>query len=154
MKVYQLAVALIALVVVREIAGDLLMRTTGLPVVANFGGLVIASFFAGWLAGVISKLGPSNGQLWGLAALGVIAAIGIGFMQGASFLAPVVVIMALLFTPLSYFCLLLGARLAEVGTDVKPSHQEDHPVASREASGTSAEDSTAAPERPSQDRLG
>jgi hypothetical protein len=138
MKIYQLAFALIALVVVREIAGDLLMRVSGLGVLANFGGLVIASFLAGWLAGVISKLGPSYGQLWGLAALGVIAAIGIGFMQGVSFLAPAVVIMLLLYIPLSYFCLLLGARLAEVGTEVKPHHQEDHSGSGRDASDTSA----------------
>jgi hypothetical protein len=139
MKVYQLAFALIALVVLREVAGDILMRLTGLAVLANLGGLAIASFFAGWLAGAISKLGPSYGQLWGLAAVGVIASIAIDVMQGVSYLAPAVLIMLLLNIPLSYVCLLLGARVAEAGTKVPPRHQADDPGSGVETSDTSAD---------------
>ena len=108
MKLYQLGIALIALVVVREVAGDILMLVTRLAGLANFGGLIIGSFLAGWLAGSISELGPSCGQLKGLAALGVIAAIAIGFLKGVSFLALAVVFMLVIYTPLSYFCLLLA----------------------------------------------
>ncbi len=68
MKLWQLAITLIVLIVLREVSGDLLMRLTGLAALANFGGLAIGSFFSGWLAGAISKLGPSDGQRWSLAA--------------------------------------------------------------------------------------
>jgi hypothetical protein len=73
MKFDHLALTFIALVILRDVAGDLLMLLTGLPILANFGGLAIASFFAGLFAGTISELGPSYGELKGLAALGVIA---------------------------------------------------------------------------------
>jgi hypothetical protein len=126
MKLWQLAITLIVLIVLREVSGDLLIRLTGLPVLANFGGLAIGSFFAGWLSGAISELGPSHGQLWSFAALGASAAIGSGFMQGVNFLAMVVVVMLLINIPLSYGCLLLGAHLAEPRTKAPPPPlQED-----------------------------
>jgi hypothetical protein len=134
MKLWQLAITLIVLIVLREVSGDLLIRLTGLPVLANFGGLAIGSFFSGWLAGAISKLGPSYGQLWGLAALGVIAAIGIGIMQGSNFLAVAVVFMLLINIPLSYGCLLLGAYVAEPRTKIPPPPLKEHGLGSdREA---------------------
>jgi hypothetical protein len=154
MKVYQLAIALIALVLLREGAGDVLMLITGLAALANLGGLAIASFFAGWLAGAISELGPSYGQLKGLAAVGVIASIAIGVMKGVSCLPLAVPLMLLFYIPLSYLFLLLGARVAEVGIDVPPRHQEDNLGSGRQASDISAENSTAFPARPSQDRTG
>ena len=134
MKLWQLAVTLIVLIVLREVSGDLLMRLTGLAVLANFGGLAIGSFFSGWLAGAFSEHGPSDGQRWSLAALGVIAAIGIGFMQGAKFLAVAVVFMLLINIPLSYGCLLFGAHLAEPRTKIPPPpFQEDSLGSEREA---------------------
>ncbi len=154
MKVYQLAIALIALVGFREVAGYILIRTFGLAGLANLGGLAIASFFAGWLAGAISKLGPSYGQLTGLAAVGVVASIAIDVMQGTNYLPPAVLLMLILHIPLSYVGLLFGARVAEIGTDVPPRHQEDNSGSGREALDTSAEDSTPRPARPSQDRSG
>jgi hypothetical protein len=125
MKLWQLAITLIVLIVLREGSGNVLMRLTGLPALANFGGLAIGSFFAGWLAGAISKLGPSRGQLWSFAALGVIAAIGIGFLQGANFLAAAVVFMLLINIPLSYGCLLLGAYVAEPRMKIPPPPPEE-----------------------------
>jgi hypothetical protein len=130
MKLWQLAITLIALIVLREVSGDLLMRLTGLGVLANFGGLAIGSFFSGWLAGAISKLGPSYGQLWSLAALGAIAAIGIGFVQGTNFLAVAVVFMLLINIPLSYGCLLLGAYVAEPRTKIPPPRLEEDSLGS------------------------
>ncbi len=130
MKIWQLAITLIVLIVLREVSGNLLMRLTGLAVLANFGGLAIGSFFSGWLAGAISELGPSRGQLWSLAALGVIAAIGIGFIQGANFLAVAVVFMVLINIPLSYGCLLLGAHVAEPRTKIQPPPLEEDSLGS------------------------
>jgi hypothetical protein len=124
MKLWQLAITLIVLIVVREVSGDLIMRLTGLGLLANFGGLAIGSFFAGWLSGAISELGPSHGQLWSFAALGAIAAIGIGFIQGANFLALAVVFMLLINIPLSYGCLLIGAHLAEPRVQIPPPPQD------------------------------
>ena len=135
MKLWQLAVTLIVLIVLREVSGDLLMKLTGLAVLANFGGLAIGSFFSGWLAGAISELGPSDGQLWSLAALGVIAAIGIGLIQGVNFLAVAVVFMLIINIPLSFGCLLLGARVAEPPTKIPPPpFQEDSLGSDREPS--------------------
>ena len=140
MKAYQLAIAFIALVGFREAAGYTLIRLSGWAVLANLGGLAIASFFAGWLAGVISKLGPSYGQLTGLAAGGVVASIVIDLTQGANYLPPAVLLMLILQIPLSYVCLLLGAHVAEVGAEVPPRHQEDNSGSGREALEKSAED--------------
>jgi hypothetical protein len=140
MKLHQLAIAFIALVVVREVVSEVVIRLTGSAGLANLPGLVIASLLAGWLAGAISKLGPSYGQLTGLATLGVIASIAIGFMQGRSILAPLVVLMLVLYIPLSYVCLLWGAHLAEIGIEATPHHQADSPDPARDASNSSAED--------------
>jgi hypothetical protein len=125
MKLYQLAIASIVLVSLREVVGEILMRLTGLAVLANFGGLAISSFLAGWLAGAISELGPSRGQIAGLAALGVIASIGIGLIQGVPYLALAIVFMLILNTAISYGCLLLGASFAEVGMEAPTPHQQD-----------------------------
>ena len=125
MKFYQLAVTFIDLVVLRRFTSDVLMHLTKLGVLANFGGLLIASFLAGWLAGTISKLGPSYGQLKGLAALGVIASIAIGFMQGIKYLPLAVIFMLMLYTPLSYYCLILGAYVAEKSVDIPPRDREE-----------------------------
>jgi hypothetical protein len=119
-KFDQLALTFIALVILRDVAGDLLMLLTGLAVVANFGGLAIASFFAGWFAGTISEVGPSYGQLKGLAALGVITALGLGFLKGVNYLALAVVFILMSYIPFSYVCLLFGAHVAEIGMDVRP----------------------------------
>ena len=125
MQFHELALTFVVLVVLREIAGQCLMSLTGLGALANFGGLAFASFFAGWLAGGISEPGPSRAQLKGLAVSGVIVAIGIGFMKGVSYLALAVLFILILHTSLSYVCLLLGARVAVVGIDSPPRHQDD-----------------------------
>jgi hypothetical protein len=123
MKLWQLAFTLLFLIVLREGSGDLLMLLTGLGVLANFGGLAVGSFCAGWMAGAISKVGPSRGQLQSLAALGVIAALGIGFFfKGVNHLALAVVLILLINIPLSYGCLLLGVHLAERGSEIQPHH--------------------------------
>jgi hypothetical protein len=151
MKLHQLAIAFIALVVVREAASEILIRVPGIAVLANLGGLAIASLVAGWLAGAISKLGPSYAQLTGLAALGVITSMAIGFIQGVRILPPVAVLMLVLYIPLSYVCLLWGAHLAEIGIETPPLHQADGPGSSGEPSDSSAADATAFPAKPSQD---
>jgi hypothetical protein len=136
MRLWQLAFTLLFLIVLREVSGDLLMLLTGLGVLANFGGLAVGSFCAGWMAGAISKVGPSRGQLKSLAALGVIAALGIGFFffKGVNHLALAVVLILLINMPLSYGCLLLGVHLAERGLEIQPHHQEDSRGAGGEAS--------------------
>lgn len=125
MKLYQLAIALVVLIFLRQVVGDLLMRLTGLGALANLGGLAISSFLAGWLAGAISELGPSRGQIAGLAVLGVIASIGIGLIKGVHYLALAIVFMLILYTAISYGCLLLGAAFAEVGMEAPTPHQQD-----------------------------
>jgi hypothetical protein len=141
MKLWQLAFTLLFLIVLREVSGDLLMLLTGMGILANFGGLAIGSFFAGWMAGAISKVGPSRGQLKSLSALGVIAALGIGFFfKGVNHLALAVVFILLINIPLSYGCLLLGVHLAERGSEIQPHHQEDSHNADGDASLAFAED--------------
>jgi hypothetical protein len=132
MKLYQLAITLLVLVFLREVIGEILMRLTGLAVLANFGGLAISSFLAGWLAGAISELGPSRGQIAGLAALGVIASIGIGLIQGVQYLALAIAFMLILNTAISCVCFLLGASFAELGIETPTPHQQDEAGSGRD----------------------
>jgi hypothetical protein len=93
----------------------------------------MTSFLAGWLASSIGTRLPSDRQLLSLAALGVIASISIDLIQGASYLALAVIFMLIVDTPISYVCLILGAKLAESGVKEPPPQPEDDHEAAPDA---------------------
>jgi hypothetical protein len=124
MKWYHFGIILLILVVLRQGVGDVIFHLTDLGVIANWGSLVAASFLAGWLAGAIVERGVSYGELLVLAALGVIAEVGIGFAKGVSHLVLALVFRFIIYTPVSYGCLVLGAALAERGSADPPSPSE------------------------------
>jgi hypothetical protein len=125
MKLYQFAIVVVVLVVLREVSGYLIYRFTEVAPLAKFGSLGMASFLAGWLASSIGTRPPTDRQLLSLAALGVIASISIDLIQGAPYLALAVIFMLIVDTPISYVCLILGAKLAESGTKGPPPQLED-----------------------------
>jgi hypothetical protein len=125
MKLYQLAIVLIVMVAFREVSGTVIMRLTGMGALANFGSLALASFAAGWLASSVGTRPPTDRQLGALAAMCVIACTAIGYIQGFSYLALAVVFILIVHTPISYVCLILGAKLAEAGAKKPPPRPED-----------------------------
>ena len=130
MKLYQLAIVLVVMVVLREVSGHLMFRLTEIAPLAKFGSLALASFLAGWLASSIGTRPPTDGQLGALAALGVIASVSIDLIQGAAYLALAVAFMLIIDTPISYVCLILGAKLAEAGVkEATPRQEEGHEAA-------------------------
>jgi hypothetical protein len=80
----------------------------------------VGVWFLVWFLASPSEPGPSNGQLKGLAVLGVIAGIALGLLKGVSYLELAVVFILILHTPLSYGCLLPGGHVAEIAMDVRP----------------------------------
>lgn len=125
MKLLEFAVVLVVLVILRELSGQVLHRLTGMGFLANFGSLALASFLGGWLASSIGTRPPTDRQLLLLAALGVIACTAIGYLLlGVAYLALAVIFILVLHTPISYVCLILGARTAEEAF-VKPSRRPE-----------------------------
>ncbi len=114
MKPYQFAIVLVVLVASREVSGYLIYRLTEMGAPGQLRFLGMASFLAGWLASSIRTRPPSDRQLAALAALGVIASISIDLIQGASYLALAVIFMLIVDTPISYVCLILGAKTGRV----------------------------------------
>jgi hypothetical protein len=115
MKLREFAIVLVVSVIMREYSGQVIYLLTGVGALANFGSLALASFFGGSLASPRGRRPPTDRQFFLLAVLCVIACTTIGYLRGVGYIALGVIFILIVHTPISYVCLILGAKAAEGG---------------------------------------
>jgi hypothetical protein len=110
----------LVLVVLDELSGYAIHRSTGSGGLANWGSLALASLGAGLLVGIVARRDLSWSSAYRLAFLFACVRVGIGyFLLGIPFLALAIVLMLFAYTMVSAALLVLGSRLiSRSGDDV------------------------------------